>query len=250
MRRLVIVNEGNVWLFGESGSLRLPYESEADVRDGAETFSLDGYVAVSGPDVTKVSGDVLEKRVREACASLPLDDSQAVVKCVELLNWNAAERYCARDSSPLERATVISKRCGLCGKEYFPRLNPAIVVLVTRGDSALLVHSRNLAEGVHALVAGYVETGETLEECVAREIMEETSVEVSDIRYVGSQSWPFPYQLMMGFTARYRGGDVRFADGEITSGGFFTRDSLPPLPSPPSLSRRIIDQWISGTLPE
>ena len=133
-------------------------------------------------------------------------------------------------------------------REYFPQLSPAVVVLVTKGEEALLVHAANFKRPFHALVAGFVETGETLEECVAREVREETTLEIEDIRYFGSQSWPFPHQLMLGFTARWREGEVRFADGELTSGGFFRRDALPELPTPPSLSRAIIDAWIEGKL--
>ena len=152
------------------------------------------------------------------------------------------------------RATEISKKCGKCGREVFPSLWPAIVVLVIKEspdgdpskDEALLVHARTLSRpGVQTLVAGFVETGESLEECVAREVKEETSLDIEDIRYMGSQSWPFPHQLMLGFTARYRGGEIAFAYGEIAFGGFFRRDNLPELPTLPSLSRRIIDAWAS-----
>ena len=135
--------------------------------------------------------------------------------------------------------------CPGCGREFFPQLNPAIVVLVTKGEEALLVHAADFRRPFYALVAGFVETGETLEECVAREIREETTLEVEDIRYFGSQSWPFPHQLMLGFTARWKSGEIRFADGELTSGGFFRRENPPLLPTPPSLSRAIIDAWIN-----
>ena len=138
--------------------------------------------------------------------------------------------------------------CPSCGREYFPQLSPAVVVLVTKGEEALLVHAANFKRPFHALVAGFVETGETLEECVAREVREETTLEIEDIRYFGSQSWPFPHQLMLGFTARWREGEVRFADGELTSGGFFRRDALPELPPPASLGGAIIDAWIEGKL--
>ena len=149
-------------------------------------------------------------------------------------------------------ATEISLKCDACGSEIWPQLSPAMVVLVTRkcGEEALLVHAANFRHSdVHALVAGFVETGESLEQCVAREVKEETSIEVSHIRYVGSQSWPFPGQMMVGFTAEYERGDIRLADGELTSAGWFTRDNHPPLPSQPSLSRRIIDLWLENNLP-
>ena len=121
-----------------------------------------------------------------------------------------------------------------------------MVVLVIRGREALLVHAASFRRPFYALVAGFVETGETLEQCVAREVREETTLEIDDIRYRGSQSWPFPSQLMLGFTARYRSGDLAFADGELTAGAFFSRDSLPMLPTPPSLSRALIDAWTRG----
>lgn len=149
-------------------------------------------------------------------------------------------------------STEISLKCKVCGREIWPQLSPAMVVLVTRrgGEEALLVHAANCKHAdVHALVAGFVETGESLEQCVAREVREETSLEVSDIRYAGSQSWPFPGQLMVGFVAQYQSGELRLADGELTSAGWFTRDSHPPLPSQPSLSRRIIDLWLQGRIP-
>ena len=99
-----------------------------------------------------------------------------------------------------------------------------------------------------ALVAGFVETGESLEECVAREVKEETDLEIQNIRYYGSQSWPFPHQLMVGFTAEYLSGEINFSDGELTSGGFFTRDNPPTIPSMPSLSRMIINAWLNGDI--
>lgn len=167
----------------------------------------------------------------------------------ELANFRRANAYCGVCGREMGQASEISMKCKGCGREVWPRLSPAIVVLVTRsdGEESLLVHAANFRHAdVYALVAGFVETGETAEECVAREIKEETTLEVTDIRYVGSQSWPFPGQLMLGFTARYAGGELRLADGELTGAGWFRRDNPPKLPSQPSLSRRIIDRWIEG----
>lgn len=232
--------------------------------DGSERFEFDGYTAIPGRDLISAYGDDSERvadsglvvsGLRESWARLPAEEYAAVAKGAELLNWSASTRYCSRCGEALERASAISKKCPACGNEIFPSLWPAIVVLVIKdspdgnpeNEEALLVHARTLSRpGVKTLVAGFVETGESLETCVAREVREETSLEISDIRYVGSQSWPFPHQLMLGFIARYKGGEMRFADGELTSGGFFTRDRLPELPTLPSLSRRIIDSWVDG----
>lgn len=250
MKKIIIAGGRRLMLFVGEDGFRLPVEGEVGIPPEAETFVFGDYVALSLPDMEKVPEGCIWKGLRESWGVIQDEDYNAASKASELLNWNASERYCCNDGRPLERFSEISKRCPKCGREYFPRLNPAVVVLVTRGEEALLVHSRTLKGDVHALVAGFVETGESLEECVAREIREETTLEVGDIRYIGSQAWPYPYQLMMGFTARYRNGEVEFADGELTSGGFFTRDSIPAIPSMPSLSRRIIDMWLSGELPK
>lgn len=246
----VIICGGRLMLFAGDGGLRLPLEGEAGVPRGSGAFSFGGYVALPWPDADDIPDGFVWKGLRESWGVIGDEDFHAVSKAAELLNWDASERFCGSDGAPLGRSSEISKKCPVCGREYFPRLNPAVVALVTRGEEALLVHPRTLKGAVHALVAGFVETGESLEECVAREIREETTLEVDDIRYVGSQAWPFPCQLMMGFTARYRSGEVAFADGELTSGGFFTRDAIPDIPTRPSLSRRIIDMWLSGALPK
>lgn len=174
---------------------------------------------------------------------------QAAAKGAELRHFALTTRFCAKCGSPLERATEISRRCPRCAQEYFPVLNAAIVVLVKRGEEALLVRARNFKGPFYALVAGFVETGETLEECVAREIAEETTLKVDDIHYVGSQSWPFPSQLMLGFTARWCSGEPCWSDGELIDGGFYTRDNMPAVPpGQPSLSRWIIDRWLNSEL--
>lgn len=251
MNRLIIINNGKILLVKENDTFRLPVEGEFPLPsedDGIFTFA--GYKAFNAA-FEKGEG------IREAWQLLGEKDYAAVAKGAELLNWNNETRYCSCCGAKLRRHSEISKLCPSCAREVFPSLWPAIVVLVLKdsatGDrcdeEALLVHARTLSRPtVLTLVAGFVETGESLEECVAREVREETSLEVDDIRYVGSQSWPFPHQLMFGFTARYKSGELRFADGELTAGGFFRRDSLPDLPTLPSLSRRIIDAWAAGEL--
>lgn len=251
MKKEIILAAGKILLLeGKNGSLVLPDAGEIEVNHDAEIFEFGDYIVSSASDPAMVQRDQLvEMGVREAYRFLPADVYGAVVKGAELVNWNAEERFCCKCGSPLIRHTNISKRCQECGSEYFPRLSPAIVVLVKKGEAALLVHAKNFKHPkTMALVAGFVETGESLEECVAREIKEETDIKVGKIRYVGSQSWPFPHQLMLGFTAEYVSGEVKFADGELSAGGFFTKDNVPELPTPPSLSRDIIDRWLRGEL--
>ncbi len=184
--------------------------------------------------------------LRECYPLLPEDVWQLAVKGAELIWWEQHSRFCPVCGARMERATDISRRCPQCGWESWPAMAPAVLVLVTKGDKALLVHAANFRRpDMHGLVAGFVETGESLEECVAREVKEETSLQIEDVRYWGSQSWPFPSQLMIGCTAKWKKGSVRFADHELTSGTFFTRDKLPELPTLPSLARRMIDAWLA-----
>ena len=210
-----------------------------------------GLVALSDNDFAQTEEGAEWVELRAAWERIGDEKWKEAAKAQELDNFKRVNRYCSVCGSEMAPASDISMKCTSCGREIWPALSPAMVVLITRndGDEALLVHAANFRHpGVHALVAGFVETGETLEECVAREIKEETSLEVTDIRYIGSQSWPFPGQMMVGFTARYAGGELRLADGELTSAGWYTRDSHPELPSPPSLSRRIIDLWLRHEL--
>ena len=150
--------------------------------------------------------------------------------------------------------TVISRRCTGCGQEIWPQLNTAIIVLVHRGDEALLVKAKTFRRNFFGLVAGFVETGESLEECVAREVREETSLVITNIRYFGSQPWPYPLGLMIGFHADYVSGEVTFADGELKDGRFFRKDNIPTyddgtfaIPGPESMARRLIDDWLKTT---
>ena len=208
-----------------------------------------GMVALDGNDFAKSEENAEWVELRTAWQRLGNEKWQRAAKQQELLNFRASNRFCSVCGGNMADASDISLKCTRCGREIWPALSPAIVVLITRreGQEALLVHAANFKrKGMYALVAGFVETGESLEECVAREIKEETTLEVTGIRYAGSQSWPFPSQLMIGFTAEYVSGELCAADGELTSLGWFTRDNLPELPTLPSLSRRIIDTWING----
>lgn len=248
--KIIAVGGNRILLVRGTVSYRLPEEDEVSVSTGAETFEFGDFMAVDMGDCVPAAGKAEFETVglRDSWRVIPADEYEGAIKGAELLNWNAEERYCCRDGALLTRHSAISKKCRECGTEYFPRLNPAIVVLVKKGDKALLVHSGNLRRDVMALVAGFVETGESLEECVRREVREETSLEIDNIHYHGSQSWPFPHQLMVGFTATWKSGEVRFADGELTAGDFFSRENPPTLPSMPSLTRMMIDAWIRGEL--
>ena len=141
--------------------------------------------------------------------------------------------------------TDISKRCEECGKEVWPSLATAIIVLVHRGDEVLLVHARNFRGNFFGLVAGFVETGESLEEAVHREVLEETGLTITNLRYFGSQPWPYPSGLMVGFHADYVSGEIKLQKEELAAGQWFTKDNLPEIPEKLSIARKIIDDWLN-----
>ncbi len=165
-------------------------------------------------------------------------------KAYELVYWDRHSRFCPACGMKTVLHTTISKQCPVCGYEIYPAVSPAILVLIRKGDAILLVHARNFKGTFYGLVAGFLETGETLEECVRREVMEETGLEITNISYFGNQPWPYPSNLMVGFIADYVSGTIRLQDDELSSGDFFTKENLPELPRKPSLARRMIDWWI------
>lgn len=163
----------------------------------------------------------------------------------QVQHWDKTHRVCTQCAQPLEyRSGARCKQCSTCKIEYFPKVSPCMIVLVEDGDTVLLGRHPRLPPGMYALIAGFLEPGETLEECVAREVREETGIEVDDIRYFGSQPWPFPHQLMAGFFARRCGGELRVDKEELEDAKFFHVDQLPMLPPPISIARKLIDVWV------
>ena len=167
-------------------------------------------------------------------------------KASEILYWDSTTKYCGVCGAPMQLHTDISKRCTNCGKEVWPQLATAIIVLVKRNDQILMVHAHNLKGNYYGLVAGFVETGETLEECVHREVMEETGISITNIRYFGSQPWPYPCGLMIGFFADYVAGNLHLQHSELAYGGWFSKDKLPAIPGKMSMARMLIDAWLEG----
>lgn len=165
-------------------------------------------------------------------------------KCAELLYWDRNTKFCGVCGGQMHFHTDISKRCEMCGKEVWPQLATAVIVLIRRGDEVLLARGRNFRSEFYGLIAGFVETGETLEEAVKREVMEETGLTIKNIQYFDSQPWPYPSGLMVGFTADYESGEIHVQREELTKAGWFNRTNLPKLPEKLSIARRLIDNWL------
>jgi NAD+ diphosphatase len=168
-------------------------------------------------------------------------------RAVQLVDWARTHRYCGRCASPTQQQPgERAMRCPACGLLAFPRLAPAMITLVTRGDEALLARGVQFRSPLYSCLAGFVEPGESLEGAVVREVREEVGIEVGNVRYWGSQPWPFPHSLMVGFTAEWVSGDIDIDPAEIVDAQWFRRDDLPAIPPPISIARKLIDAWLSG----
>jgi NAD+ diphosphatase len=163
-------------------------------------------------------------------------------RSIQVVDWDRTHQFCGRCGAAVvsvdgERA----KRCPECGLSAYPRISPAIIVAVIRNGRILLAHNERFPEGLFSLVAGYVDPGETLEECVRREVREEVGITLRQVRYFGSQSWPFPNSLMVGFVADHGGGEISVDEEEITEAHWFEANELPWIPPHGSISSAIID---------
>lgn len=163
-------------------------------------------------------------------------------RAVQLLDWQAQHRFCGQCGTPTVRQPgEQAMACPSCGLLVYPRISPAVMVLVRDGAKLLLARSPRFKPGVFSALAGFVEPGETLEACVAREVREEVGIEIANLRYFASQPWPFPNSLMVAFFADYAGGTITPDLNEIEAAGWFSPDALPLLPEPVSISRQLIE---------
>lgn len=168
-------------------------------------------------------------------------------RAAQIVAWERDHAYCGRCGAPTEPVPgERARRCPACALVAYPRLSPAVIVLVEKADRILLARGHRFPPGRFGIVAGFVEPGETLEEAVVREVAEEVGIAVRDVRYWGSQPWPFPHALMVGFTAAWAGGDLRPDPSELAEAGWFGLDDLPRLPQKLSIARRLIDAWAAG----
>lgn len=192
--------------------------------------------------------EILESlELRQARRLLASTEDFAVCRAKELAFWRNRCQFCTSCGNRLvDHETECARICPVCQEIFYPVITPAVIVAVTDDRGRLLLaHNAKFRPSVYALIAGFVESGENLENAVRREIREEVGIEVKNIRFFDSQSWPYPNALMVGFTAEYAGGAVVPDGVEITDAGFYTPENLPEIPSPGSISRRLIDHWLS-----
>ncbi len=230
--RYVLPTDGDVAGMGLDAAAAEQVDADRVLAVGAGAALVDGLSVV---------------RLRETFALLGEDAFVAAGRATQIAEWAATSRFCGRCATPTARVPgERCMRCPACGLLAYPRIAPAVIVLVRRGDEALLARNARTPMPFYSTLAGFVEAGETLEATVAREIREEAGIEVTDVRYFGSQPWPFPHSLMVGFTAMWAGGELRPDDREIADARWFRADALPPIPPRISIARRLIDAWIAG----
>jgi NAD+ diphosphatase len=202
------------------------------------------YSAEISPDTTAPEGLTFVD-LRSLYGILDEDLFLLAGKAFQIVSWDQAHQFCGRCGSPTqEQPGERAKICPKCGFISYPRICPAVITAILKEDKILLAHAVHFKGNMYSLIAGFLEPGETLEECVQREITEEVGIKVKNIKYFSSQPWPFPNSMMIGFTAEYESGEIAVDGAEISQAGWFSVDTLPELPSEVSIARKIINWYI------
>lgn len=223
---------------------QIPTERPVDVKPWTTVMDVDGEQAYRIDQPLSNDSRYEMCGLRQSYYKLTPEEYRKAGKCHELLYWDQNTKFCGVCGAPMRFDTAISKKCEQCGKEIWPSLATAIIVLIRKDDEVLLVHANSFRDNHYGLVAGFVETGETLEEAVYREVMEETGLHITNLRYFGSQPWPYPCGLMVGFTADYDSGKIHLQRSELSKGSWFDKDHLPHIPEKLSIARQLIDHWL------
>ncbi|MFA9396731.1 MAG: NAD(+) diphosphatase [Clostridiaceae bacterium] len=227
--------------FDEIINLNIKVDSKIDIGElnGNKCFVLEIYEDID------LSEDYIFVDLKTLGLFLGEDMFYFIGRAYQLLEFENQYKFCTRCGTELinsqeERAKICTK----CGLIHYPRISPAIIVAVTKQDKLLLAHNNNFEEGLFSLIAGYVEVGETLEECVKREVYEEVGIKIKDIEYVTSQPWPVAGSLMLAFQAKYQSGDIKVDGVEIGEANWYSKDKFPKLPAKISVARKLIDKFI------
>jgi NAD+ diphosphatase len=181
--------------------------------------------------------------LREVYGRVPDEQWALAARAVQVVDWDRSHQFCGACATPtVSRAHERARECPNCGLVNYPRIAPAVMVLIRRGREILLARSPHFPPGMYSALAGFVDAGESLEQTIAREVQEEVGLSVTNVQYFSSQSWPFPHSLMIAFTADYAGGEIKPDPAEIEDAQWFSLDKLPPrLPGKISISRRLLD---------
>jgi NAD+ diphosphatase len=193
-----------------------------------------------------VSSEFQLMNIRLLITSMELSLFNLAAKAFHLIHWNNTYKYCSKCGTLIKnKEDERAKICPSCGLVNYPRISPAIITAVVRDKKLLLAHNVNFPDKRYSVITGFVEPGETFEDCVAREVLEETGIVVKSVKYFGSQPWPFPDSLMVAFTCEYSSGEIKVDGIEIDDAGFYSAEQLPNIPPTGSIARNLID-WFSN----
>ena len=207
-----------------------------------QTFSLHIW-----NESTILPQNLVKTSLRSVLNTYPINIVEALSRAKQLVHWLLDNVYCGRCGNTLVFSSSMSAlTCKDCGHFTFPRLSPACIVLVTKGEEILLARSPHFSSSIYSLLAGFVEAGESAEACAKREVKEEVGIDITNMRYFGTQAWPFPHSFMIGFFADYAGGEIVLQPEEIEDAQWFTKESLPALPYGSSIAYTMIEAWLSA----
>lgn len=224
---------------GEAGSPSSPTASHF-------LGTLDG-LDVWADEVIELRPGEVRVPLRAAMMQLPQPLSDIAGRAAQIVEWARSHRFCGACATPTQRmANERAMRCPACGRTFYPRHSPVAMALVWRDRQLLLARSPHFAPGMFSALAGFAEAGESLEECLHREVLEEVGVQVADLRYFSSQSWPFPHSMMVAYTARWTGGDIVPQPGEIEQARWFDIHNLPTIPRNFSIAGQLIRASIAA----
>jgi NAD+ diphosphatase len=260
-KSLVPEDENDFWFIISNGKLLVKMDRNGysiprkkDIQDVENQLShvqflgtLDGTSAhvAAYPDENGFLEGLMFSNVRRLFGIMENYLTLAAGCAAQLIRWHQTHKYCGCCGSLMEdKEEERAKICPDCKTVYFPRLSPAVIVAVTKEDKILLARSGRFPGNMFSVLAGFVEIGESLEDCVEREVFEETGIQVKNITYFNSQSWPFPDSLMLGFTAEYAEGEICVDPSEIAEAHWFTADKLPDIPGKISIARHLIDDFV------
>ncbi len=244
MNRLLVKTDGNsssIPLILDPGEIHLtPLRKEY-------LGTLEDYPCFSAevaPDTSAPPGMVYQD-LRSLYGTIDEDIYILAGRALQMVIWDQTHQYCGRCGHQTEYLTEErAKKCPVCGFMSFPRLSPAVITAVLKGNQILLTRYAAFRGHMHTIIAGFVEPGETLEDCLRREVLEETGIKVKNIRYFNSQPWPFPNSLMIGFTAEYESGEIHVDGKEIAEAGWYDAGHIPEVPPKLSIAREIIDWFV------
>ncbi len=236
-----IFHKNNLLIKKNSQILTLKDLRDLDLNDkptievGKNLFALDIPNEIEHPDCEF-------KSLRSLFDILPTEDYLKANRAFQIINFERTNIFCGHCGKPLiDKKNERAKACPECGHISYPKVAPAVIVLITRKNEMLLAQNAQRGSGFYSTLAGFVDAGENLEACIHREIYEEIGVQVKNLKYFGSQSWPFPNTMMIAFTAEYKSGEIRVDKNEISDAKWFTPETLPPVPPNFSIARQMIN---------